>query len=186
MTRPLRWALELAFGVVAGLLVYGLVRAVVDGIDRERSEPLRLLEPQMTGRDAAPDFELRGRDGEVVRLRDLRGRPVVLNLWSLACPPCIEELPSLARLDLVARERGTFSVVTVCAEGDSEAVARALPRGSRLVVLLDPEHRVITGEYGTERFPETFLIDSDGRVRARFDGSRDWSSPVVLNLLETL
>jgi len=186
--RPLRWILELAFGVVAGLLVYGLVMAVVEAREREHDEPLRLLDPQQEERRPAPDFELRDRHGEVYRLSDFAGRPVVLNLWSIDCPPCVEEFPSLIRLSRVARERGTFSVVTVCVEGSWDDVREHFPGGQQtdLLVLFDPEREIVERAYGTERFPETFLIDSGGDIRARFDGRRDWASPVVWNLLESL
>ena len=186
MPRPARWALELAFGVVAGLLVYGVAAAALDAFDRETGEPLRLLGAELVADRPAPDFELPDRQGRQLRLSSLRGRPVVLNLWSVACPPCIEELPSLSRLDRVGRERGTFSVVTVCIDATDEQLVELLPRGSELTVLLDPERRVVEGLYDTRMFPETFLIDRRGRIRARFDGRREWASPVVLSLLEAL
>ncbi len=34
----------------------------------------------------APDFELTSLQGELVRLRDLRGKIVILNFWSCECP----------------------------------------------------------------------------------------------------
>ena len=51
--------------------------------------------------DAAPDFELvlfetETRDkGEVLRISDLRGKPVVINFWFPSCPPCVAEMPDL-------------------------------------------------------------------------------------------
>ena len=49
--------------------------------------------------DAAPDFELTlfengdHSSGEVLRLSDLVGKPVVLNHWFPSCPPCVAEMP---------------------------------------------------------------------------------------------
>jgi peroxiredoxin len=172
--------------VVAGLLVFGLVGAARDAFDRERGEPLRLLRPQLITREPAPDFELRDRAGQAHRLSDHQGQPVVLNFWSIGCPPCIEELPSLIHLARIARERGTFSVLTVCAEGEWEEVRELFPPETEMTVLFDPDRTVVEGRFGTRMFPETFLIDSSGRIRARFDGQRNWASPVVLDLLATL
>ena len=49
--------------------------------------------------DAAPDFELTLFEngdhsaGEMLRLSDLVGKPVVLNHWFPSCPPCVAEMP---------------------------------------------------------------------------------------------
>ncbi|HXF70322.1 MAG TPA: TlpA disulfide reductase family protein [Thermoflexus sp.] len=46
----------------------------------------------------APDFELERLDGGTVRLRDLRGKVVMLNFWATWCVPCREEMPLLAQI----------------------------------------------------------------------------------------
>jgi thiol-disulfide isomerase/thioredoxin len=186
MPHLARRAIEIALGVAAGLLVYAFIMAARDAYDRERNEPLRLLAPDLVTRRRAPDFELRDGAGRVHELGAGRGRPIVLNLWSTQCPPCIEELPSLAYLAEVARARRTFDVVTVCVDCTPSRLQELLPEAPELLVLLDPRRAVVERRYGTRMFPETFLIDASGDIRARFDGPRDWTSPVVLNLLEGL
>jgi hypothetical protein len=93
-------------------------------------------------------------------------------------------MPALVELSRIARQRGTFAVWTVTVDESWEQVRRLFPRGTDLVVLFDPERQVVTERYGTEMFPETYLIDSEGVIRARFDGERDWTSPHVLQLIE--
>ena len=44
----------------------------------------RAIDSPLVGR-SAPDFSLRGLDGEMVRLADLRGRPVKINFWATWC-----------------------------------------------------------------------------------------------------
>ena len=57
--------------------------------------------PVTRSADAAPDFELvlfgneNHAEGEVLRLSDLVGQPVVLNFWFPSCPPCRAEMPEL-------------------------------------------------------------------------------------------
>jgi len=53
-------------------------------------------------------------------------------------------------------------------------------------VLLDPDAEIVTEKFGTKLFPETWFIDADGVIRARFDGERDWASPLVIDLAEGL
>jgi hypothetical protein len=35
-------------------------------------------------------------------------------------------------------------------------------------------------------FPETWVIDPQGTIRARFDGARDWANGIVLDLVNSL
>jgi peroxiredoxin len=148
--------------------------------------PLDELEPQLVTRRPAPDFELPDRQGRMHSLRALRGRPVVLNFWSVDCPPCVEEMPSLQRLSEIAQAHENFAVVTVSVDPSWDAVSRLFPEGDQTLVLFDPQRHVVTERYGTSMFPETYLIDADGNIRARFDGARDWSSRAVIEALQSL
>lgn len=184
---PLRWLLVLLFCGATALTLYTFSGATGEAFYYEQAYLLERLRPQLVTKNPAPDFELRGRDGKNLRLSSLRGRPVVLNFWSITCPPCLEELPALIELSKRGHQQDSFSVVTVCVEGSWDEIRESLPDSvpESFVVLFDPERSVVQGRYGTERFPETFLIDSGGNIRARFDGQRNWTSPFVLNLLES-
>jgi hypothetical protein len=52
-------------------------------------------------------------------------------------------------------------------------------------VLLDISKEV-PKKYGTEKYPETYLIDASGKVRHYFINKRDWSKPEALACLESL
>src|SRR5260221_12745028 len=58
-------------------------------------------------------------------------------------------------------------------------------KGPLFVVLFDPESNVVSDKYGTTLYPETWIIDPQGVIRARFDGARDWSNAMVLDLIES-
>lgn len=188
MSRTYRWTLGAIFAALVGLVIYSVSSATVDAFHREWDVPLELLNPQFVGQKQVQDFSLPDRTGRIHRLSQLKGRPVILNFWSSDCAPCLEELPSLVSLDQLARNRGTFSVVTITIDDDWSAVRRFFPEGDppELVVLFDPERAVVEEQFNTHKFPETFLIDRRGSIRARFDGQRNWSNPVVLNLIEAL
>ncbi len=53
-------------------------------------------------------------------------------------------------------------------------------------VLFDPELSVVGERYGTHLFPETWIIDPDGVIRARFDGSKNWSSSLAVEVVDKL
>jgi hypothetical protein len=44
----------------------------------------------------------------------------------------------------------------------------------------------VAGRYGTRLFPETWIIDGDGVIRARFDRTLEWSSPVFVQYVTSL
>lgn len=186
MKMSLRWLVGAAFVAGAAALLFAFSSVASDAYHREITLPLEMLNPQLVTKEAAPDFSLPDRHGRQHKLSSLAGRPVVLNLWSSDCGPCREELPSLAALDAVARQKKTFSVVTVTIDESWQQVAPLFGDSEPppLVILFDGEREVVEGRYSTKRFPETFIIDSQGNIRARFDGQRNWASPVVLNMLE--
>jgi thiol-disulfide isomerase/thioredoxin len=153
-----------------------------------RSEACRALNPQkmVAGKvkpgDEAPDFNLKDAQGKPWSLKGLRGRPVLLNFWATWCPPCVEEMPSLENLSRRVGDR--LQVVTVSLDEDWETVKKFFPRGTGLSILLDVEKEV-PKRYGTEKYPETFLIDSSGRLQQLFYQAK-WDSAEAALCLETL
>ena len=53
-------------------------------------------------------------------------------------------------------------------------------------ILVDAESSVVHDKYGTTLFPETWFIDQQGLIRARFDGGRSWATPMTIDLAESL
>jgi peroxiredoxin len=175
---------------IIGVLIAGLAVALTTpeagSAPAAAAGPLDALEPQLVTRRPAPDFELPDRQGRMHTLREFRGRPLVLNFWSVDCPPCVEEMPSLQRLSEIAQAHNTFAVVTVSVDASWEAVSRLFPEGDQTMVLFDPQRAVVTERYGTRMFPETYLIDAEGNIRARVDGARNWSSRAVVEAIQSL
>lgn len=135
-----------------------------------------------------PDFALPDAQGQMFRIADHRGKVLVLNMWTVTCQPCLEEMPSLEELaKLVSSDpwlKGKIEVVTITTDKSWQDVAPALSPNTALRVLFDPDKKVVHDKFGTRMFPETYIIDRDGVVRARFDGARDWSSAVTLDVLK--
>jgi peroxiredoxin len=182
---------QLAFVVTAALLVYGFVAVTKDGeMRRVCSAPCYLHPDYLAADRRAPDFSLKDLRGATVTLDSLRGKVVVLNFWTKTCGPCLEEMPDLAELAVILRDRPDVIVVTVSTDAGPEDVKPTLQTVLKgeppFMVLFDPESDIVHGKFGTHLFPETWIIDKRGVIRARFDGGRDWDSSAMVELIDEL
>ena len=134
----------------------------------------------------APDFAVTDLQGRTVRLSALRGKVVVLNLWTTWCPPCVEEMPSMERLWTSLHGDG-FALLAVSQDEEGRHAVEPFVERMRLTfpILLDPEHQV-GDRYGVWGYPETFVIDRNGYVVERVIGPRDWAAPPAVEALQAL
>ena len=114
----------------------------------------------------APDFVLADLDGNPVRLADLRGRPVVLNVGASWCGPCVEEFPLLRGASAEHADEGLAVVGIVWRDRSEAARDFMLRNGATWAAAMDPGERVGSA-YGILGPPETYFIDRDGRIAAR-------------------
>ncbi|MBZ5532628.1 MAG: TlpA family protein disulfide reductase [Acidobacteriia bacterium] len=131
----------------------------------------------------APDFTIKDSD-RTVSLHDFKGKTVLLNFWATNCPPCVEEMPSLVRLQKL---KGPGLVVLAVSTDQSEQeYHRFLQRYSIDILTVRDAARKSPDLYLTTGQPETFVIDSSGMVRRKFWGPVDWTSKEVLDYLSKL
>lgn len=122
----------------------------------------------MVGRPA-PLFTLVPTDGGApVSLAALRGRPVVINFWATWCVPCYEEHAVLVS---GAREAGDSAhFIGVVYEDDADRVGDFLARqGAAYPSLMDDDGKTAMA-YGVYGVPETFFVDAQGRIAAKYTG----------------
>ncbi len=131
----------------------------------------------------APDFTLPKAGGGEWKMSDQRGKVVVMNFWTVTCRPCIQEMPTIELLAEIIEDWGDVEIVAVSTDRNWDEVETIIPRTSRITSLLDADRKVVTEQFGTKLFPETWIIDANGVVRFRFDGALDWSDPVALDLI---
>jgi thiol-disulfide isomerase/thioredoxin len=179
-----RWLKEafVAFAFVAVSAV-GISKAMQHFASKAERARGALQADEMDGVPAKP-FKLPARGGGEVDLSSFRGKPILVNFWATWCPPCREEMPSLTRL-AQSFDPQSFEVVTVSVDEGWEPIEKFFS-GSKIQfrVLLDDGAR-ISRMYGTTKFPETYLVDKDGRLRLKFVGPRNWMDPNVATLLQS-
>ena len=128
----------------------------------------------------APELRLRSLAGGTVDLAAMRGQVVLLNFWATWCPPCVEEMPSLERLHRALGPEGLV-VLGVNVDEDDKAVRDFLPKVNvTFPTLRDPGAPVASRRYRTTGYPETFLVDRQGRIVKIFIGPAEWDTPEAL------
>jgi cytochrome c-type biogenesis protein len=130
-------------------------------------------EPRPFGRvgEQAPAYAARTIAGDTVRLSDLRGHPVLLNVWATWCIPCRKELPELQALHTQLAPRGLQVVGVSVDEGNDDNAVRDFARafGITYTIVRDPA-TVIYSAFAIPGVPATFLIDRTGKVAWRIMG----------------
>ena len=122
-------------------------------------------------RPQAPDFTLErlDRNGELT-LSSLEGKAVVLNVWASWCIPCKEEAPFLERVWQQNRRRGLVVVGLDAKDFRRDARRFAERFGLTFPIVYDGPGDTLGG-YGVTGFPETFVLDRQGKVVEAFAGA---------------
>lgn len=136
----------------------------------------------MVGKQA-PDFTVKDSD-HTVALHDLRGKVVVLNFWSAHCAPCIAEMPSLVQLQ--KRMGDKITVVGVAVDTTNDEYHAFLKKYNiDFITVLDSDKNSYN-LYGATGYPETTIIDRNGRARRKFVEAVNWTNPEIVDYLQSL
>jgi thiol-disulfide isomerase/thioredoxin len=128
--------------------------------------------------------------GATVPLTAYRGKVVLVNFWQTNCAPCKVEMPAMEALQRQF-SIDDFVIVTLASEQSFDPVRAFFPQGTKLTVLLDPpdaDNAVgrISRSWGTDKWPESYLVDRKGNVRYYVVNSRDWSTPDAVDCVRAL
>jgi peroxiredoxin len=184
-------AAQVGFVVAAAVLVYSFVAVAREAETRRKCSSICLLHPNYAGADRKmPSFKLGDMNGKEVSSEAFLGKVLILNFWTKTCGPCLQEMPELVELAKILRGRTDVALVTISTdEGPSDVVdtlKSVIREDAPFPILFDPDSKVVSGKFGTHLFPETWIVDPRGVIRARFDGAREWSSSMVVELIEDL
>ncbi len=131
------------------------------------------------GRPAPAAWNGKSLEGRAVRITDLRGKVVVLNLWATWCAPCFAEFPELEALEKTYRKRGVEFISLSIDEDDARprVIATWKKRGLPSYTLwLDPDETAPI-DFAAPAIPVTLVIDRRGIVRFRHDQKIRASDP---------
>ncbi len=130
---------------------------------------------EVAAADRGDPVELTGADldGTDVDLADLRGKPVVINIWWSECPPCRVEQPDLNEAATELGDTVTFLGLNIRDSSAEKAQAFIRTNDVPYDSLYSPDGRALLSFAGTlnpRSIPSTVVLDPEGRVAASVQG----------------
>ena len=137
------------------------------------------------GNTSAHALVLKDINGEEHDLQDYRGKVVLLNFWATWCPPCVEEIPSLGRLQQAFSKDDMVVLSVDIGESKKEVQAFLQQVPADFPVLLNPDGSTVK-QWNIIAFPTTFVIGRDGIIKLAYFGGLEWDSPNVVSQIQQL
>ncbi len=123
----------------------------------------------------APDFTLPilNGNGTKLHLASLKGKVVMVNFWASWCEPCQQEAPALQRVWTKWQSKGIVLLGVDGPESESDALKFVHQHGITYQNVRDTIDGATAISYGATANPETFFLNQDGVVVARWIGPID-------------
>ncbi len=148
--------------------------------------PSRAPAKSVVAGEIAPDFELEDTEGNLVSLSALRGKVVMVNFWATWCPPCIEEMPSMEKLNEIMGGDDFVMLAVNTEKNGRSVVPEFLKKTPHSFTILYDDKGVVQKNYGVYKFPESYIIRKDGTVAEKVVGPLDWASPKAISFFKDL
>ena len=135
-----------------------------------------------------PELALLNIQGERRDLEDYKGSVLLVNFWATWCPPCVKELPSIAKArELLSDE--PFDVLAINVGEDKtqiEDFLRTRLGGVLNLEVLVDDNLVAVKDWKVRALPTTYIVDHTGQVVYSAMGERDFSEAVVIDKIREL
>ena len=120
--------------------------------------------------ETAPSFNLKDLDGNSVSLDDFKGNVVLVDFWSVQCPPCVNSMPFLQGLYKRYQDKG-LRIIGITSDADLKEIKKIADKTKvKYPILLDTQGIAFTA-YNIYNIPHVFVINRDGKIVADFIGS---------------
>lgn len=135
-------------------------------------------------------FTQKEESSETLRLSKQQQPIRIVHFWASWCGPCVEELPSLMEL---AKKLGPKQLIVLAISEDQtveDMVSFLNDKGlkgiSNFFFIFDDKKVKIIEHYGSERLPESFILDANMKLKKRIAGSIEWVTEQSLEYFKHL
>ena len=185
MKRPYVIAIALS-SVLLTLVTFGLWKLKSDEQQNARTSAIQFLD--RLEHDGALDFEYKDMAGPSGKLSDFQGKIVILNFWATWCGPCVEEIPSLAKL--VQEFKGQVVLLAVSGDESEQDVKIFLKSFAAVenpnIHVIWKDNGSLMRSYEVERLPESFIFGPDLKLKKKIIGSINWYTPDSVEYLRQM
>ena len=183
-----KWLWVVAGGLAVAGLLYGAVTTFKSGASLQSLAKGEMAKLVVSDKPAPEPIIAQDAQGRTVRLSDLKGQVVVVNLWATWCAPCVKEMPTLAKLQSQYAGK-PVKVLAISLDKGAEDLIKA-----KAFIADKAPLTFYHGDYGlafaltpaAEGLPTTLIFDRSGREQARLAGGADWSTPEARAVIDHL
>ena len=144
------------------------------------SPPLTHKLSLIKGNWTAPELRLENMDGEIIDIKDVKGKVVIVNFWATWCPPCRREMSSLEHLYQATSDKGV-EVIAVNIGEDPDTVfpfMGNLEAYPSFQIVFDTE-ALLMDQWKVQGLPTTFIVDKEGNIIYKAVGGREFNHPKI-------
>lgn len=132
-----------------------------------------------------PQFQIFDLQEKILTNEDFKRQVVLINFWTSWCPPCIKEMPSL--VEFYQKYNGKGIAVLIVNVGESiESIEKFMKDSNYNVKVYRDSSGEVAKNFGTFKYPESFLVDKNGIIRKKVIGEINWMEENVVHYLEGL
>jgi thiol-disulfide isomerase/thioredoxin len=172
--------------------------------DNTSNEMIGMKAPMITGKNANGSGLLnlrklmteigyeKDKDGKFIEkngkyILQVKKNVVVLNFFSMACIPCIKEIPTYNKLAVKYKNLPVKLIyVNVDAEVTDLKIKRFIVRKQIKVSMMLPNQREAMRKYQAYALPRLVVINSEGRIVEIITGFNDYLEAELITLIDKL
>ena len=152
--------------VLEGLMKIGLFQPALPDESKQNS---------LAASVSAASIQFEDKNGKLVSIADLQGKVVFVNFWATWCPPCIAEMPSIAKLRKNFGDDSKIAFLMVDMDSDRAKSTKFMMKRK-----LDLDVYLPAGPLSPELYsgslPTTLVFDKSGRLIFKHEGGADYSN----------
>ena len=132
------------------------------------------------------NFSIKDMNGNVIDVKDFKGKTIFLNIWATWCGPCRMEMPSIQSLyNQVDNQKIAFIMLTIDRQNDLDKVKSYIKDKEFTFPVYTPA-TLLPNQLQVSMIPSTFVVDAEGRIVSSEKGAANYDTPEFKAFLEKL